>query len=92
MADFSGIQLVLLAYCALVFAKTMLCFANVRTVLGVLDRRLGSRHTVFRLAVLLIVVPVSLVFILPKLVLEERLSFFFIYPKAKVIRDILHVI
>ena len=89
MADLSVFQMLLVAYLALAFAKTVLCYASADIAIGVFNRRFGRRHQFIRAVSILIVVPVAVTLCLLKILFDERLAFFVVYNRRKVMRDML---
>ena len=92
MADLSFLQLLLLAYLSLVVIKTLLCYAMADVALAVLRRRFAARHQFVWCVLIAVVVPVAVAVLLPKLLMDEGMSFFLVYNRQKVMRDMLAAI
>lgn len=89
MAELSMSESILFWYGMLVLLKTLLCYAHIDIVMGVLDRYHGKRHHALRIFSVLVVVPCLIAVTLPKKLGSERLSFFVVYSRFKVIRDMI---
>lgn len=85
-------QAVLAVYCALVIAKTILCYANIPVALWTIGQRISSNRCILWLAVMLVTIPGVCLILTPLLLVRERFSFFLAYSKFKVIREIATVI
>lgn len=92
MDDLSFLQLSALAYLLLVFIKTLLCYAMSDVAVVVLRRRFGAGHHLLWCVAIALVVPVAVAVLLPKLLMDEGMTFFLVYNRKKVMRDMLAAI
>lgn len=89
MAELSMSESILFWYGMLVLLKTLLCYAHIDIVMAVFDRYHGKKHHALRIFSCLVVIPCLIAVTLPKRICVERLSFFFVYSKFRVMRDMI---
>lgn len=88
MTELSLLEICAVAYLMLVFIKTMLCYAVLDSAEIVFNRKYGSRLRFARVVVMVLCTPVIVFFMVPSLLLSEKFSFFVVYSKFKIMRDV----
>lgn len=88
MTELSLFELCVTAYLTLAFIKAMLCYAVIDSAEGVFTRKYGTHYHAVRLLGTFMLISFVVLVMLPKLLLDEKLSFFFVYSKFKVMRDV----
>ena len=88
MSDISGLSILAFAYLAFWLAKTFLCYATIGTAMGVVVRHDRRSNCLFWLTGFLVGIPSYLFFAWPKLLWQEKLSFFVVYSKRRVMQEI----
>ena len=88
MSDISGLGLLVFAYFSFWLAKTCLCYARVGTAMGVVVRYNRRNNCLFWLTGLLVGIPLYLFLAWPFILWQEKLSFFVIYSKRRVMQEV----
>jgi len=82
------VELFITGYLALAIAKTLLVYSSLPVAVGTLHRRAFSASPIFWALILVILLPAVCFISLIPMLFRERLRFFLIYPKRRVIKDI----
>lgn len=89
MADLSFLELVFVFYLALVFAKTLLCYATLNIAVATVARYSSIKRSVFWGVLFVILIPFTCFIVTPVLLVQERLAFFGVYSRFYTMREVL---
>lgn len=88
MSEISGLNAVFFAYFSVWLAKTFLCYAMIGTAMGVIVRHNRRSNCLFWLVGLLVGIPLYLFLAWPVILWQEKLSFFTVYSKRRVMQEV----
>ena len=92
MIDLSLLETIFAVYLFLALAKAMLCYASIPTAMGVIVNKNRKDSCIFWLVGLGVGIPLYTFIALPVLLWQEKASFFGMYSKHRVMKEVAGVL